>query len=430
MRLRPALLALLVLVGSCSRRERSNPLDPENPNTGGAPEGFNAIADAASVRLRWNARPDLPIDGFRLLRLAPGDSLYRPLGPLLPNFISSEEDGTTDAGLEYRYRLHYVIGGALAARFAEDAAMPGPLRPWVVDADGGRVLRLSPDGRDVLQARSGFGSSSSLAVTPEFGPLWVADELAGVVDIVNVGDFTGPRVRGVSDPFSIALDPFDGSGWICDLAQPGSVRHYQSNGATASPATLPLLDDPEGVATSAADGAVWVTELAGGRVRRYWPDGLPQGARPLLSPSRVAVDSATGEAWVTSVFSGWVWRVDSTLTVLDSLRLQGPLGLALDWRRRTAWVADPVGDELVAIDMDTRAVRFRVAGLGAPRDVAVDLARGDAWAVSRPTSSVYRVSPAGAIVGAVGGLGDPAEVRLDPGFVGPRVGRPRLGLSK
>src|SRR5262249_9720136 len=124
------------------------------------------------------------------------------------------------------------------------------------------------------------------------------------------------------------------------------------------------------------------------------------------------------------VFSGWVWRVAPTLTVLDSLRLQGPLGLALDWRRRTAWIADPVGDELVAIDMDTRAVRFRVPELGAPRDVAVDPARGEAWVVSRPTGSVYRVSPAGDVLGVVGGLGDPAEVRLDPGVVPLRVNRP------
>jgi len=418
MRVVTALLTLMALACSCSRRERANPLDAGNPLTGGAPQDFNAAADHAFVQLRWSPQPDLTIDGFQLFRLAPGDSSYQPLGPVLPNVVSSYFDGDVQSGREYRYRLYFVIQGALAARSAEDVATPGPLRPWVVDALNGRLLRLSPDGRDVLQARSGFGGAASLAVTPGFGPLWVADELAGIVDVVNPGDFTGPRLS-VPEPFTIALDPFDGSGWICDLA--GVVRHYQASGAPGFPAAISLLQAPEGVATSAGDSTLWITERTGARVRRYALNGTPLGARALLNPMRVAVDSTTGQGWVTSALSGYVWRLSPALVVLDSLRLAGPLGVALDWYRRTAWLADPVGDELVALNMDTRAVRFRIGGLDSPRDVAVDLATGEAWVVSAVSGRAYRVSPAGTVLASVGGLGEPAEVRLDPGIIVSRV---------
>jgi len=104
------------------------------------------------------------------------------------------------------------------------------------------------------------------------------------------------------------------------------------------------------------------------------------------------------------------------MVVLDSLQLQGPIGLALDWRRRTAWIADAAADQLVAVNMDTRQVRFRVLGLGEPRDVAVDLQRGEPWVVARVAGRVYRYSPAGVLLGSVGGLGEPYEVRLDRGF--------------
>ena len=406
-------LALALLAASCSQRERANPLDAANPDTGGAPQGFNAIADAALVQLRWVARPDLAIDGFQIFRLAPGDSIYRALSGVLLNVESRFYDSTAQAGLEYRYRIYYVIGGALGARFAEDVAAPGPLSPWVVDAGRGRLLRLSPDGRDVLIARPGFNAAGSIAVTPGRGPVWVGDELAGTVDIVDPGDLLGPTLRGLGAPAGIALDPINGSAWVCDRT--GAVFHFQPSGATAFPASLTLLDDPAGIATDPDNGAVWVTEFGGNRVRRYQRDGLPVSARALLAPARVAVDSTNGEAWVTSIASGWVWRVRPDVTVRDSLRLLAPVGVALDWRRRVAWICDVDADVLVAIDMDTRAERFRVGGLGNPWDVTVDLASGEAWVVARGSARAFRLSPTGQRLASVPGLGDPFGIRLDPG---------------
>jgi len=406
-------LALAVLAASCSHRERANPLDAANPNTGGAPQGFNAIADAALVQLRWVARPDLAIDGFQIFRLDPGDANYHPLTGVIGSTESGAFDSSAQPGLEYRYRIYYVIAGTLGTRFAEDVATPGPLSPWVVDAGRGRLLRLSPDGRDVLIARPGFDAAGSVAVTPGRGPVWVGDELAGTVDIIDPSDLLGPILRGLGAPAGIALDPIDHTGWICDRS--GSVRHFQSSGATASPAALLLLDDPAGIATDPHDGAVWVTEFGGNRVRRYQRDGLPAGARPLLAPSRVAVDSTNGQAWVTSIASGWVWRVTPGVTVLDSLRLLAPVGVALDWRRRVAWICDVDGDQLVAIDMDTRAERFRVGGLGNPWDVTVNLANGEAWVVARGSARAFRLSRTGEVIASVPGLGDPFGIRLDPG---------------
>jgi DNA-binding beta-propeller fold protein YncE len=418
MRAVAALLALLLVTaaGSCSHRERANPLDAANPNTGGAPQGFNAVADEAAVTLNWVARPDLAIDGVQIFRLAPGDSLYRALSGVLPASVSQFYDATAQPGLEYHYRIHYVIDGALAGNFAEDLAMPGPLVPWVVDPDRGRLLRLSPDGRDIVVARTGYGSVSALGVTPNHGPLWVADELSGTVDILDPGGLLGPRIRTVVRPAAIALDPVNGNAWVSDRdASGGAVFHFQPGGSTALPASLALLDDPVGIATDPDDASLWVTEFNGGRVRHYQGNGLPLGARALLDPARVAVDSTNHEAWVTSIASGWVWRLSPALAVLDSFRLQSPVGVALDWRRRTAWICDVNGDALVAVDMDTRAERFRVGGLGNPWDAAVDLSNGEVWIVARGSARAYRISPAGKTIAFVPGLGDPFQIRLDPG---------------
>ncbi len=407
-------LALGLLLVSCSGRERSNPLDAANPVSGGAPQGFNAIAGFVSARIVWTPRPDLAIDGFRLYRKAPFDADYVPLAGLQSPSSSSYFDGGLIDGLDYRYRLYFVTQGALSARYAEDIATPGRVRAWTADVAGGRLLQLSPDARDVITVRDGYGAVYSLGVTPDHGPLWIPDNLSGTIRIVDPVNFTAVNVSGFTQqPFTTALDPIDGSAWVCDLS--GQVVHLSPSGAPAG-GSLPLLLQPAGVATDADDGDVWVTELAGNRVRRYLRDGTPNGARAISSPSRVATDSLTANGWVTSFTTGWVWRIRQDLVVLDSLHLNGPIGVALDWRRRTAWVADALANELVGIDMDTRAVRFRVAGLGEPRDVAVDLDRGEGWVVGRTAGAVYRFSPTGALLGSVGGLGNPHEVRLDRGY--------------
>ena len=421
MRSGPALLGALAtaaLLASCSGRERANPLDSGNPQSGGAPQGFNAVAGFVSARIVWTARTDLSIDGFRLYRKAPFDANYQPLGPVQPPSSNGFFDGGLINGVEYRYRLHYVVDGSPSERYAEDVVLPGSIRAWTVDPAGGRLMMLSPDARDVVVARDGIGEAYSVAVTQDFGPVWVADNLGGKVRILSPSTFSGPVVEGLAtQPFTMALDATDGSAWVCDLS--GKVVHLNANGSQAGP-SLPLLQQPSGIATDVDDGEVWVTELAGNRVRRYATDSTPLGARSLASPSRVATDSLTGEAWVTSFTSGWVWRISPALVVLDSMRLNGPIGIALDWRRRIAWVTDARANELVTIDMDTPlgagAVRFRIAGLGEPRDAAVDLDRGEGWVVGRTAGTIYRFSATGALLGAVSGLGNPYEVRLDRGY--------------
>lgn len=411
-----ALLVLLALVtGGCSRRERLNPLDAGNPQTGGAPEGFNALADFSAVRLVWRPRPDLSIDGYQLFRLAPGDSVYRPLGPRQPPNVGSFLDAGVFNDRQYGYQLRYIISGVVGDAVASDVAEPGPVRAYVVDGDGGRLVRLTPDGRDIASTRGRLGAPFSLAVRQDFGPIWVSDDLDGIVWWLDPASAEPRGLPGLNRPFTIALDPQDGSAWVCDRSgTSGSVHHFDAVG-NALPGTIGGLLEPSGIATDPADGALWVTERSGDRVRRYSSLGIPLGARPIPTPSRVAVDSLTGEAWITSATTGWVWRFARNLTVLDSLQLASPVGLALDWRRRTAWIADAQAGQLVAIDMDTRLVRLRIAALAQPYDVAVDLDRGEAWVVARGTASVARYAPDGARLGRVAGLGDPWEIKLDRG---------------
>ena len=406
------LLTALALLAGCSNRERANPLDPANPQTGGRPEGFNAVAGHDVVTLAWTAQPALAIDGFRVERLAPGDSLYRALAPEFPPGASSFSDLLVADGGLYRYRLYYVIRGALAHLPAEDEATPGPLRPWVADAGAGTLVRLSPDGRDVVSSYSDAGGLQSLAVDPADGRVWTSARYDAVVTTRLPGDLVPVDITGLGQPYSLAVSPLDHGAWICELA--GTLAHYSEEGLPLE--HVDLLEMPSGVSVSPRDFSVWVCENGADRARHLNSGGALIAMAHVSTPSRVAVDSLSGQAWITSFDSGRVWRVSALGALLDSSSAaSGPIGIAVDPRRGRAWVADARGSRVVVLDVATMRVLFTVTGLPEARDLDLDLATGEAWVVARSSQEIVRISRDGVVLQRIGGFNDPAEVRLDPG---------------
>lgn len=413
------LRALLIVAGAlalagCSQRERANPFDPSNPQTGGRPAGFNAVAGFSFARLTWEPREDLGIDGYQLQRLLPGDTLWRPLGGVLPPATREFLDSGLLNGLRVRYRLDYVVAGRPLGRPAEDEATPGPLRPWVADPGAGALLRLSPDGRDVAWRETRLGDVTRLAVDPADGLVWASEPGAGLV--FGYDPYSGAwfAIPGVASPDALALSPFDASVWVCDRA--GGVSHFRRDGTSPTPGRLSLLDDPVAIATCAADASLWVCERGGNRVRHYSALGVPLGAASVEAPSRVAVDSLSRVAYVTSYTAGRLWRIGENGQKVDSTDVAaGPIGIALDRPRNRVWVADDLGGRVLGLNLATLALEVTVTNAGSPYDLAVDRATGEVWVLARADRAVVRLAPDGTRLDVLTGLSDPVEIRLDPG---------------
>lgn len=411
------LLLAAGLAAGCSSRDRANPLDPANPLTQGRPTGFNALAGFANVRLRWDARPVSGLDGFQLQRRDHPDSAFRVLADLLPPASTQYLDSSVGNGVRYAYRLFYVRGGLASGAPSEDAATPGGVRPWVVDAGFDApafVALLTPDGRDVLLRYADWDSPTSLAVDGQTGLVWVSEPFAGNLGLLSASSGSVQRVPVPGQPFTMALDPQNGNVWLCDLD--GAVRHYSPSGVPVTPSVIPLLDSPSGVAVSRADRTWWVCERDGDRVRRYDPAGVPIATAFVLDPSRVAVDSTSQSAVVTSLARGRVVRVSASGARVDSTdAAAGPLGVDVDAARGTIWVADAVGGQLLGLRTSDLSVAVRVTGMPGVRDVAVEPATGDVWAVVNGLRSVWRLSASGTLLDRLDGFDNPQEVRLDTG---------------
>lgn len=412
-----ALLLGALLAAGCSHRDRANPLDPANPITQGRPTGFNALAGFANVRLTWDARPTAGLDGFQLQRRDHPDSAFRVVANLLAPGSTQYLDGSVSNGVRYTYRLYYVRDGAAGGAPSEDAATPGGVRPFVVDAgfDGPAfVALLTTDGRDVLQRYSDWDSPTSLAVDGQTGLVWVSEPFAGNLALLSSVSGSVQRVPVPGQPFTLALDPLNGNAWMCDLD--GAVRHYSPAGAPVTPAVIPLLDSPSGVAVSRVDRTFWVCERNGDRVRRYDVAGVPIVTAFVVAPSRVAVDSVSQQAVITSLARGRVVRVAANGARVDSTSAAvGPLGVDVDALRGTIWVADAVGGQLLGLRTSDLSVAVRVTGMSGVRDVTVDPATGEVWAVVNGLRSVWRLSASGTLLDRLDGFDNPQEVRLDTG---------------
>jgi DNA-binding beta-propeller fold protein YncE len=414
MRRRAALLALALLLAGCSERARLNPFDPANPNTGGRPPGFAAVAGNQSVRLSWDQVSSPTLAGYQLFRLAPGDSLFRALTGVLPPSQTSQGDFGLLNGAEHRYRLYFVIAGGLGDTPAEDVATPGPLRAWVADYGARTLVRLSADGRHVAESFAPAGGAYPVAVDVSLptGRVWAVGPAGDVlVYEPSVGRSTVIG-QGLGTLGAVAVDPADSSAWVGDVSE-GRLVHLMPSGMLADPPMLTALGYPGSVALDAANRSIWVVEQDSNRVRRYTAGGALAFMARVEMPSRIAVDPVTHEAWVTSLYAARVVRVGPEGALLDTVTAcAGPIGVAVDAARRRVWVADTGADRVLVLAMDGSVV-LTVPGQPGARELTVDPTTGEAWVTLGATGEVSRLSATGQELARAGGLASPWGIALD-----------------
>jgi len=413
-----AALAVVFACG-CGERPRANPFDPSNPVTGGRPAGFVALAGNGQVELEWQPAVSAGLLGYQLYRKLAVDTTYVAITGTIPPTATRIGDFQLANGIEHDYRLYFVFDRGLGNLPAEDFATPGPLEPWVADFGRSAVARMTADGRHIESWQTfsaggpGFLSPIDVASDPGNGVVWVSTN-SGPLFVYTPGTAKSVSITTPASPGAIALDPADGTAWLCDDVDL-AVYHFRSSGAVASPGKLVPFENPLDVAVDPGDRSVWVCERDGNRVTHFASDGSNRAYATLLAPSRVAVDSLTHEVWATSFTRGRVYRLTNTPALGDSFTFAvGPVGVAVDGRRGRIWVADASGGSVFALGRGG-AVEFQVSALGAPREIQVDLRTGDAWVALLNPGRVARISATGQVLTMTGGFDQPAGLSIGAG---------------
>ncbi len=391
----------MLLLAGCSDRERSNPLDPANALTGGAPQGFVALAGDRSAELSWTgSSSQLPL-AYRLTRAA-GSAPAESLTTLAPGVTHFFDTGLTN-GTDYTYRLSYVLGNGILGYATFDVATPGTARAWVVDDATRSLQRLSADGRHVAEFLQGrFQAPSTVDVLPG-DVAFVCDPFGGrlwrVYTIANIQEEAGSLVQ----PVAAVVDRDRVRLWVADQGL-GALQSLDPYDSRSPYVDQHELARPTDVAIDLADGSAWVSERTGDRVRRISFTGGTVASAIVTSPARLAVDSLTRNLWVVSFATRRLSVFSSSGAPVDSVAgFAGPLGIAIDSRRGHVWVADVDGGRMVVFDR-TRTKLFEVTGLLEPLDAAIEPDTGDAWVILAGGGQVVRIAANGTIRSRLGGF--------------------------
>jgi streptogramin lyase len=401
-------LPLLIAAASlgCSDRERLNPLDPSNPETGGAPPGFEALADDRSVVLTWQRAGSSELS-YVLSRRVGAAGAFTTLAALGHDATFFQDPGLTN-GTDYSYRLQYETPDGGLGVPVEDTATPGTAEPWVADADAGAVLRITPDARHVAERFTGrMDAPFAVDVYPVSARVWACDT-RDLFTMTSDGSQPTP-VGSLAAPLDVAVDRSSGDAWVTDDVL-GAVQRFSPSDFSTPQAEMRGLQMPIAVAVDTQDGSVWVCERGADRLRHVAVNGAPLGSSPVIAPSRVAVDSLTRNVWVSSLTTETVIRFSPEGAPLDTLHgFQGPIGVAVDNRIGSIWVADAVAGHVLAYDRaGTLQLNVPVAGA---REISIDLRSGDAWVTIPGSKQIARIQRTG-VVRRLGGLMLPLDIAL------------------
>jgi DNA-binding beta-propeller fold protein YncE len=404
-------LAILVAAG-CGERQRTNPLDPANPQTGGDPWNLSVVAADRRVTLRWTPFRFDDLAGYRIERVS--TALNDTTRFELPATTSELVDSLVTNRIQYRYRfLPFIASGQIVAPLDSLLATPGPEVAWVADTGGFRVQQVAPDGRAISLSLGGFRAPNSVSVSAFDGRVWVADTFNGrVVALDRAG-----RVIAENDaprrPKAVAAAR-DGSVWVADEGSGGAtggVFHVGPSGSTLLGITG--FARPADVAVTPAGGA-WLCDQETGFVWRFSADG----------DTLLRVDRYREPLQLASVGDGTVWLTDDTLEVVAHLDTDGrelaiwslerPFGIVVDPSDGSIWLTLFDGNRVEHWSSDGRRL-LSVPGFMAPLGIDLNPRDGSLWVVDNGVEQVVKLSPSGTELARLSGFDTPFDVSVDPG---------------
>jgi DNA-binding beta-propeller fold protein YncE len=414
------LVVCLVFAG-CQGRERSNPLDPLNPDTGGIPDNLNAEAGDGEVTLKWRDLGFTDLTGYDLVKFQEetAETTILNTTPLQPS-TNSWIDGEVINSHTYTYFLRFLIPGNDNLYSMEDVATPDPTIVWVVDRNSLSLRKISPDSRDIVRSISGLSGPWDLVIPLTGDIIWVADYFGGRARKYNInGDFIldwNHSGAGRGLPVSLGFNILDDTVWIGGMTSNGAdgVSHITEMGeeiAYYSPIPYPFDIDVD-----IADGTVWVASYDGNAV--YVKQRVDADFRPISGfyrPVSVSADPISGRCWIADYYGITVVNKDGDV-LLTRGNFNSPTSVAVDASDGSCWVADRNGTSSVhKVDPSGDTV-LSVGGFDYVSNMAVDYATGACWVtnVTDIEGEVVKISREGAILGRVGKLSYPSSIGVLP----------------
>jgi hypothetical protein len=416
------LLGILALLASgCTQRDRANPLDPENQDTGGKLTGFNARAGDHSVDLVWSLLTQTGVLSYEIQRWVPGGTPVRIVNGIYPPHVSAAEDIDVENDSTYVYHLIAHLASGDSAVSPPDTVTPGTLRTVVLIAQPYGIAGVSPDGRDVAYFRESGDPYDDIDLDSRRGIFWLSQFDRGMLT-GRTFEGTGTNIEiPVNHPTDLAISLQRGSIWAA-VPDENVVKRFGSADTNigvpgipvtgVGPARVVEADNQHGtIWIGADDGGVYRASASGSAILETWQLGARINA--------IAVDESSGDAWITTrnVSLCDLYRFSPGNSTPELVR-QGLLNVTdmeVEPVNHTLWVcergaAQAGNGRLSRLDA-TGAALTTLTGLE-PYAVAVEPGSSGCWVTDIRSDRLWHVAPDGVVLRRSPPLGVPYGVRV------------------
>jgi len=344
-----------MILTTCADRERLNPLDPRNPNTGGRPSALNVISIQDTVILNWDLVNLNDLSGYKLQRRTELENDFTTVAQV-DETTDSFRDIVDEFNTDYSYRYTAVGETYESDPSSEVSIEPGPTFNWVADFNTRRLFKLTHDTRYSISSTFGFSRISDIAPNPVTGDIWVVDIPATnsgrLIRVRSDGQIIEPALS-LSSPTDLSVDFTSGAFWVSDSST-SLVSKFDALGNRLF--DVDRLSTPVAVAVDRRDGGCWIGD-----------DGLQQIIR---------IDSDGSERVVSTA------EIETSVCCLD-----------VDSRDGSVWVAET--DRILKLDEAGEPILEINAPLIQIQDIAVNDSTGELWVINLSPSMVLKYSENG-----------------------------------
>jgi hypothetical protein len=410
--IRFTIIGMALTLLSCSGRDRSNPLDPQNPETGGKVADVRLSAIGHDVTVSWDAVNLSAISAYHVYRKESGAASFSRIGT-----VPSSRSDFLDPGRSYDAEWNYAVTAQTGAGYQSPLSdslsiLPGPYTFWMCDYYDGSIHRLTYDGRYSITLTRESIWPTAVAADTSRGQIWIADWITGYLYRVNEQGEIELWISGLDNPTLVACDPNRPEIWVVDGDR---TRIMRFDGEGQALGVHEGFEYITGLCWSGEPDQFWVADQGLAQIQRIDRSGQVRITYPLSHDAPPVMDSHPEAGWITAVDSLEVMRIHFSGEV-DSIATLNRTCYDLSVDRETGgcWmilIGPSEADEVIYLNADG-GITVRTEGYYSALAVAAVPGGNGCLVADTGHGRMVRLKPDGEILGELAGLVSPWDVIL------------------
>ena len=392
----------------CSERERLNPIDPQNPETGGKPQGLRIYSEYKEAVLTWDNVKLTDFLGYRIYRKTKPDSEFK-LIYLTPKDSNQFFDKHLSYEQRYTYRISVLANDFESTLSDTVSIIPGPTFIWLSDVYNGRLIKLSHDCAHEISSLKVEGYPWTITHQETNGNLWYSDVLLNrIYKFENEQQPTLFADLSEHEPIDFVIDEKNGRIWIADELN-GNIFVFNTLGDTLK--KLQEFEKPVDIDCYSTDGSCWIADAKKRCVSKISSDfSIVTEIFSMNSPAAVSINQTTGEIWVAD--KSKVFKFDengNNLLTIDS-GLNYPFKVAVDFQLGCCWVLDwysRAQESRLICFSENGEILVDLSGFSFPENLIINPYDHSCIVADSRSGKVIKVNSNGTIYGEISGYDYP-----------------------